>query len=176
DQVRAAPNWAVGALLYVSYNLTAGAAFLIVMSRTARNRREAGLGGIFGGLLLGALIILIHIGMFVKLDVIGDLDMPTLALANEVHPAVGVLMAIALLGMMYNTAVGMFYSFTVRFIPADSKLFKVAVVVIGLLGFLASRVGFTTLVNEVYSAMGYLGCALIIAAVIAWFRKRPMAK
>src|SRR5699024_6647870 len=172
DQVRAAPNWAVGALLYVSYNLTAGAAFLIVMSRTARNRREAGLGGIFGGLLLGALIILIHIGMFVKLDVIGDLDMPTLALANEVHPAVGVLMAIALLGMMYNTAVGMFYSFTVRFIQADSSMYRPIVIGVGLLGFLLSLAGLTTLVEKVYATMAYIGFALSIAAVVSWIRKK----
>src|SRR5699024_4490041 len=96
------------------------------------------LGGLLGGLMLGSLIVLIHLGMFVKMDIVAGLDMPTLALANEVHPAVGILMAIALLGMMYNTAVGMFYSFTVRFITPESKLFKVAVVVIGLLGFLAS--------------------------------------
>lgn len=172
----AAPNWVLGAFLYVSYNLAAGAALLIVLSGLTKDRKIAGRGGLLGGLMLGSLIMLIHLGMFVKMDVVAGLDMPTLALANEVHPAVGILMAIALLGMMYNTAVGMFYSFTVRFITPESKLFKVAVVVIGLLGFLASRVGFTTLVNEVYSVMGYLGFALIIAAVIAWFRKRPMAK
>ena len=166
----------LGAFLYVSYNLAAGAALLIVLSGLTKDRKIAGRGGLLGGLMLGSLIVLIHLGMFVKMDVVAGLDMPTLALANEVHPAVGILRAIALLGMMYNTAVGMFYSFTVRFITPESKLFKVAVVVIGLLGFLASRVGFTTLVNEVYSAMGYLGFALIIAAVIAWFRKRPMAK
>ncbi|WP_419887691.1 hypothetical protein ACN6MT_19945 [Neobacillus niacini] len=79
--------------------------------------------------------------------------MPTLELANQIHP--GVLMEIALLGMMFNTAVGMFYSFTVRFIKPESKSFKPAVVVTGLLGFGASLVGFT----------------LIVAIVIVWARK-----
>ena len=82
-------------------------------------------------------------------------------------------MSIALLGMMYNTAVGMFYAFTVRFVAPEHKYFKPSIAVIGLLGFAASLVGFTTLVGKVYSTMGYLGFALIIAVIIAWIRKVP---
>ena len=170
-QPSAASNWVLGAFLYVSYNLAAGAALLIVMSGTTKDRRVAGRGGLIGGLLLGLLIILIHLGMFVKMDVVAGLDMPTLALANEIHPLVGMLMAIALLGMMYNTSVGMFYSFTVRFISPESKAYKPVVAIVAILGFLASLVGFTTLVGKVYSTMGYIGFALIITAIVAWLRK-----
>ncbi|WP_413363459.1 hypothetical protein [Lysinibacillus sp. 3P01SB] len=170
-QSAAASNWIVGALLYVSYNIAAGAAMLIVMGGTEKDRKVAGLGGAVGGLMLGALIILINIAMFMKMDAVAGVEMPTLELANQIHPAVGVLMAIALLGMMYNTAVGMFYAFTVRFVEPNHKAFKPAIVIIGLAGFGASFVGFTTLVGKVYSTMGYLGFALIIAVIIAWMRK-----
>lgn len=171
NQASAASNWFMGALLYVSYNIAAGAALLIVMGGTEKDSKVAGVGGILGGVMLGGLIILIHLTMFVKLDVVGGVDMPTLELAKQIHPAVGVLMAIALLGMMYNTAVGMFYAFTVRFVAPEHKVFKPTVVVVGLVGFVASLVGFTTLVGKVYSTMGYLGFALIIAIVIAWIRR-----
>ena len=50
------------------------------------------------------------------MNIIVGLDIPMLALANEIHPIVGVLMTISLLGMIYNTAVGMLYSFMVRFL------------------------------------------------------------
>ncbi|MGG3434334.1 hypothetical protein ABER60_08995 [Heyndrickxia coagulans] len=175
-QASAAPNWIIGAFLYVSYNLAAGAALLIVMSGGVKDRKVAGMGGILGGVMLGGLIILIHIGMFAKIDVIAGADMPTLALAEQIHPVVGILMAIALLGMIYNTAVGMLYSFIVRFIAPDSKMYKPSVVIIGLLGYVLSLVGFTTLVGKVYATMGYLGFALMIAAVIAWFKKRKPEK
>lgn len=171
EQTSAASNWIMGAFLYVSYNLAAGAALLIVMSGTTKDRRVAGMGGLIGGLILGGLIILIHIGMLLKMDVVANLDMPTLELAQQIHPFVGILMAIALLGMMYNTAVGMFYSFTIRFVSPESKAFKPTIAMIGLLGFLASLVGFTTLVGKVYATMGYIGLALIIAAIISWIRK-----
>lgn len=170
-QSAAASNWFIGALLYVSYNIAAGAAMLIVMGGTEKNRKVAGLGGVFGGIMLGALIILINLAMFFKMDVVAGVDMPTLELAQQIHPAVGVLMAIALLGMMYNTAVGMFYAFTVRFVEPEHQFFKPTIVIVGLAGFGASLVGFTTLVGKVYSTMGYLGFALIIALIIAWVRK-----
>lgn len=170
-QASAASNWVMGALLYVSYNIAAGAALLIVMGGTEKDAKVAGRGGIMGGMMLGLLIVLINIAMFLRMDVVDGTAMPTLELAKQIHPAVGVLMAIALLGMMYNTAVGMFYSFTVRFVAPEDKKFKPAVVLVGLLGFAASFVGFTTLVGKVYSTMGYLGFALIIAVVVAWLRK-----
>lgn len=173
EQPSAASNWFVGALLYVSYNIAAGAALLIVMGGTVKDRKVAGLGGLLGGLMLGALILLINIAMFVKMDIVGGTAMPTLELAKQIHPSVGMLMSIALLGMMYNTAVGMFYAFTVRFVAPEHKYFKPSIVLIGLIGFAASLVGFTTLVGKVYSTMGYLGFALILAVIIAWVRKVP---
>lgn len=171
-QASASSNWLVSALLYVSYNLAAGAAMLIVMGGTVKNRKVAGLGGIFGGIMLGMLIILINVTMLVKIDVVAGVDMPTLALANQIHPFVGILMAIALLGMMYNTAVGMFYAFTVRFVAPDHQMFKPALVLVGTAGFLASFIGFTKLVGKVYASMGYLGFALIFVIVLAWLRKK----
>lgn len=174
EQPSAASNWFIGALLYVSYNIAAGAAMLIVMGGTVKDRKVAGLGGLFGGLMLGALILLINITMFVKMDIVGGTAMPTLELAKQIHPFVGVLMSIALLGMMYNTAVGMFYAFTVRFVAPEHKYFKPSIVLIGLIGFAASLVGFTTLVGKVYSTVGYLGFALILAVIIAWVRKVPV--
>lgn len=171
-QASASSNWLVSALLYVSYNLAAGAAMLIVMGGTVKDRKVAGLGGVFGGIMLGVLIILINVTMLVKIDVVAGVDMPTLALANQIHPFVGILMAIALLGMMYNTAVGMFYAFTVRFVAPDHQMFKPALVLVGTAGFLASFIGFTDLVGKVYASMGYLGFALILAIIFAWLRKK----
>jgi uncharacterized membrane protein YkvI len=104
------------------------------------------------------------------MNIIGGLDIPMLALANEIHPIIGLLMSLSLLGMIYNTAVGMFYSFMVRFFKPTKPSFKVAVIFIGVLGFLASLAGFTTLVSKLYAVMGYLGFILVATIVFAWLR------
>ncbi|MBI0577779.1 hypothetical protein IEC97_10430 [Neobacillus cucumis] len=171
-QPQAASNWLMGGLLYVSYNIAAGAAMLAVMGGTEKDSKVAGRGGILGGLGLGLLILLINIGMFVKMDQLKGVDMPTLMLANHMHQVLGALMSVALLGMIYNTAVGMLYAFSVRLIKPSSKKFKPAVIGFGVLSFAASFVGFIKLVSTVYPLMGYLGFTLIAAIILAWFRSR----
>ena len=175
NQTSAAPNWMLSTILYVSYNIASGAAMLIVMGGTVKNRKIAGRGGILGGIMLGFLILLINAALFAKMDVVAGVEMPTLQLAKQIHPIVGFLMSVMLLGMMYSTAVGMFYIFTVRIMSPKRKLFKPAVMVIGLAGFAVSLVGFTTLVGKLYSSIGYLGLLLICAVVITWLRNKKLA-
>ena len=175
NQTSAAPNWMLSTILYVSYNIASGAAMLIVMGGTVKNRKIAGRGGILGGIMLGFLILLINAALFAKMDVVAGVEMPTLQLAKQIHPIVGFLMSVMLLGMMYSTAVGMFYIFTVRIMSPKRKLFKPAVMVIGLAGFAVSLVGFTTLVGKLYSSIGYLGLLLIFAVVITWLRNKKLA-
>ncbi|MGG0654936.1 YkvI family membrane protein [Rummeliibacillus pycnus] len=168
QQNSGASNWILGALLYVSYNIAAGASMLTVMGGQEKDEKIARRGGILGGIGLGLLILLINVAIFTKLDQVGGTDMPMLVLATKISPILGVLMSIALLGMIYNTAVGMLYAFSVRIVPARSKHFNWVVWVIGAIGFGLSFVGFIKLVGTVYPAMGYLGFILMISIVIAW--------
>lgn len=172
QQPSAAPNWLIGSLLYVSYNTAAGLAMLTVIGSTVRNKRSAAMGGVLGGVLLGILIILMNVAMFSKMDVVDGTDMPILEIAKDVHPIVGILMGFALIGMIYSTAVGMLYSFVVRFVPPKSKAYKPILIIFGFIGLSASLVGFTTLVGKVYSAMGYLGSVVMLAIFISWYRRR----
>ncbi|PLS18301.1 hypothetical protein CVD28_08450 [Bacillus sp. M6-12] len=174
-QTSAASNWGLGAILYVSYNIAAGAAMLAVMGGTVKDQKSAGLGGILGGIGLGVLILLINIAMLTQVDVITGVDMPMLFIANEMSPVLGILMSIILLGMIFNTAVGMLYSFTARFVKADNPKFKVFVPVFGIIAFAASFIGFITLVGTVYPVMGYLGFTLIAAIIFSWVRGRQHA-
>ncbi|MBL3821817.1 MULTISPECIES: YkvI family membrane protein [Bacillus cereus group] len=175
-QNAAASNWGLGALLYVSYNIAAGAAMLIVMGGTIKDEKKAGLGGIFGGIGLGILILLINLGMLTKLNKITDVDMPILFLANEISPIFGMLMSIVLLGMIYNTAVGMLYAFTARVIKPELPTFKMFVVLFGIVAFSASFIGFTKLVGTIYPITGYLGFILIASITITWLRGKKRMK
>lgn len=171
EQAQVSSNsWWVTALLYMSFNIGVSFSLLTVICGTVRNERVAGFGGIIGGFLLGLLILIINLSLLAKMDRIVGLEIPMIALANEIHPMVGLLMSISLLGMIYNTAVGMFYSFTVRFFKPTKPSYKLAAILVGGLGFLASLVGFTTLVSKLYGVMGYLGFILVATIVFAWLR------
>ncbi|MCG7336084.1 hypothetical protein MHZ95_12500 [Sporosarcina sp. ACRSM] len=172
SQSRGASHWLLGAVLYVSYNIAAGAAMLTVMGGTVKDEKVAAWGGIIGGLGLGLLIILINVSMLTQLKEIASVPMPMLVLANSMSPVMSTIFSIILLGMIYNTAVGMLYAFTARTVKPETKKFKGAVVLFGLAAFGASFVGFITLVGTVYPTMGYLGFTLIGAIIFAWAMKK----
>ena len=178
NHTSAAPNWLVGAMLYVSYNIAAGVSMLAIIGGTVKDRKVASRGGFLGGAGLGLLLFLINLGLFMNIDKIQGAEMPTLFLANDLSPVLGLLMGLALLGMIFNTAVGMFYSFTARFVHAGTPSFKGSIIVISLLAFGASFIGFTELVGTVYPLTGYLGFILIIAIIVTWIsnrKKKPIS-
>ena len=170
QQQSASSHWLPSAVLYVSYNIAAGAAMLILMGGTTKDRKAARRGGALGGGVLGLLILLINLALFAKMDIVAGVDMPTLELAKQMHPTVGNIMSIVLLAMIYSTAVGTLYILAVRIVKKENLMMKIIVILLCLVGFAASLIGFTTLVGKLYTIMGYLGMVLIVAIVLAQIR------
>lgn len=170
-QTAGATNWWLGALLYVSYNIVAGLPILAIMGGAATNERAAGWGGLLGGALLGILMLVMSMGLLARLDSIAGLPMPILSLVTEVSPLVAVVVAVVILGTIFNTAVGTHYSFLARFLPAGGRSFRLGSLLFGVLAY-ASLVGFVKLVGIVYPAFGYLGFFLIAVVLFAWLRFR----
>lgn len=140
---------------------------LIVMGGTATNRKVARRGGALGGIILGLLILLINVALFAKMDIVAGVEMPTLELAKQIHPTVGIIMSFVLLAMIYSTAVGTLYILAVRIVKQDRFAFKVVINLLCIVGFAISLVGFTTLISKLYVIMGYLGIVLILFIMIS---------
>lgn len=170
------PNWFVSSINYVSFNIAVGAGMSIVMGGAEKNERIAALGGLVGGLGIGLIIILGHLAIFSQVNIAAQYDMPLLKLANEVSPILGLIMSFILLGMIFNTGISMFYAFVARFCNLESKSFYIGTIIIVLLGFAASFVGFTQLVSKLYSFIGYIGLFLMITLIYAPFKLRKMKK
>lgn len=166
------PNWALSGLLYASFNIAVGFPMLAVIGGLTKQPKAASLGGMSGGLGLGFLIIVLNIGLFANLDKLVGIEIPTLLLAEQIHPWLAVLMSLALIGMIYSTAVGMFFAFGARFATPDTNRFKVLSAIFAAIGLALSQVGFTKLVGTVYPMLGVVGLILIIAIGLSWIRTR----
>lgn len=164
------PNWFVSAINYVSFNIAVGASMTLVMGGAEKDEKTAKWGGFVGGLGLGALILLSHLAIFSKIETVGTAEMPMLAIINDISPLLAIFMAFVLYGMIFNTAVSMFYAFGARFVPIGTKGFKMFVLFTLIIGFALSFVGFTKLVDYLYPFIGYLGLFLIAALIFASFR------
>lgn len=165
EQLSAVPNWLLSALNYASFNIAVGASMAIVMGGTEKDEKIAARGGLYGGLGLGALIILSHLAIFAKVDEVGGKEMPMLQIANDISPIIGLAMSFILFGMIFNTAVSMIYAFSARFIQSGTPKFKIFVVIVGAISYVLSFVGFTELVNMFYPVVGYLGFFLVAALI-----------
>ncbi|KAB7704442.1 hypothetical protein F9802_17255 [Bacillus aerolatus] len=166
-QKSALPHWFISAVNYVSFNIAVGAAMTLVMGGAEEDEKTAALGGLVGGLGLGILIVLSHLAIFAKIDKVANFDMPMLKIVDDISPVLAVFMSIILFGMIFNTAVSMFYAFGARFIESNTKKFNVFVIITGIVAFVASFAGFTKLVAFFYPLIGYLGLFLVGALVVA---------
>ncbi|WP_342514219.1 hypothetical protein MKY34_05530 [Sporosarcina sp. FSL K6-1522] len=164
------PNWFISAINYVSFNIAVGASMALVMGGAEKDEKTAAWGGLVGGLGLGILILLSHLAIFSKIETVATAEMPTLAIINDISPVAAIFMAFILYGMIFNTAVSMFYAFGARFVPIGTKKFKTFVFITLVIGFGLSFVGFTKLVAYFYPLIGYLGLFLVAALIFASFR------
>lgn len=164
------PNWFFSAVNYVSFNITVGASMALVMGGAEKDEKSAAIGGLVGGLGLGILILLSHLAIFSKVDVVGEADLPMLAIINDISPMLGTFMAFILYGMIFNTAVSMFYAFGARFVKIDTDKFRIFVLIALVVGFALSFRGFKELVGEFYPFVGYAGLFLVGALIVASFK------
>ena len=164
------PNWWVAALNYVSFNIAVGASMSLVMGGAEKDEKAAAWGGFVGGLGLGILILLSHLAIFSQVESVADAALPMLAIINNISPVFAIFMAVILYGMIFNTAVSMFYAFGARFIQSGTMKFKVFVALSLVIGYALSFFGFTKLVSTFYPIVGYLGLFLVAALIVASFR------
>lgn len=175
DQL-ASPHWLLSAFLHVSFNVTITVSIMAMIGATEKNYRAAKRGAVLGGLALGGIALVINLAMYFNIDDLVGTDMPMLMLATEIHPGVGVAMAVVLLAMIFNTAVPMFYSFTARFFTVETKSFRIAAVVVGLVAFGFGFIGFTELVGTVYPLLGYMGFIIFAAMALNLIRYTRRSK
>lgn len=167
------PNWWIGALNYTGLNVICVASMATVIGGNQLDTRAAGLGGLFGGMGYLIMLLLLSISLLVKIETVSGEDMPLLSLINEVHPTLGLIMALVIFGMIFATSLGMFFALGKRLARGRENRFRLIFISACLIGFVLSFVGFKELVSVVYPILGYLGVLLIAVVTVAWLRGAP---
>lgn len=166
------PCWWVAALNYVGLCAITAVSMTIVIGGSMFDSRTAGLGGLIGGGMYLLLLVLAVIALYLQVPLVGGDALPMLTLVNLVHPTLGTAMSVVIFGMIFNTALGMFYALGKRLTRSRPERFRVVYVATVLVGFVLSFVGFRTLVSYVYPALGYMGLVLIVVLAAGWLKRR----
>lgn len=170
----ALPNVGISVINYVGLSLVLAVSMAIVIGGNHLDPKVAGVGGFMGGALFGLLLIITTLALFLEIDNIKSADMPMLTLINNISPTLGVVMAVIIYGMIFNTAIGMFYALGKRVSVKKPEYFRPIFVLSCLLGFAFSFFGFKELVGYVYPILGYAGVFLMICVIYAWIKDLPI--
>ncbi|MDN6161060.1 MAG: hypothetical protein L0I85_07775, partial [Staphylococcus equorum] len=79
---------------------------------------------------------------------------------------IGVFMAIVMILVIYNTVVGLMYAFASRFTEPYSKSYYILIIVMAIITFATTFIGFIELIGKVFPIMGIFGFILLIPIFI----------
>ncbi len=162
------PNWFLATVNYTGLSMFSGIAMAIIIGGQNWSPQAAGWGGFLGGSIFGVLLLLMMIGLLLSVEDVYSSDLPTLALVNEMNPVLGLIAAIATYLMIFSTSLGVFYSLGKRLAALKPQHYRIIFIVVTLVGFVLSFMPFTSLVNNVFPWLGWLGIIFILVLVGTW--------
>ncbi|MCI8279011.1 MAG: hypothetical protein HFE56_05855, partial [Staphylococcus xylosus] len=164
ETVPEASLW-LGILKGINYGglaFAVGFSTIVAIGGDASRRRVSGAGALFGGIVYTILLALINFALQSEFPKIENADIPMLTLANEISPWIALVLSVIMLAVMYNTILGLMYSFAARFTEPYSKKYHIFIVVIMVVAYGLSFVGFAGLINFLYPIMGIVGLVVVI--------------
>ncbi|MDK6259812.1 hypothetical protein QP119_05160 [Corynebacterium frankenforstense] len=164
--------WWLSALNYCGLALILGVSMCLVIGGNYASPKEAGVGGLSGGILYMVLMLMAASSLYLNMAAVGDSDVPMLAMFENMHPIAGFLMSLVIFAMIFNTCIGMFYALGKRITVGQENRYRPYYIVLCLIGYVVSFVGFDSLMSSVYPIIGWLGMALVVVLVAWWIKNR----
>ena len=159
-------------LQYGGLAFAVGFSTIVAIGGDASKRHVSGAGAMFGGIVYTILLALINFALQTEYPNIKDAAIPTLNLANEINSWLGLILTIIMLAVMYNTILGLCYSFAARFTEPYSKKYHIFIIIMMIAAYILSFVGFADLINSLYNIMGVVGLFIVVAVLIKYFKRK----
>ncbi|MDR0880467.1 MAG: hypothetical protein LBN09_07180 [Clostridioides sp.] len=161
-----APNAWVSGVIYTSFNVILVITFLTALGKSSDNPRNCFWGGIVGAVALMAAATMMYLAILSSMPNVYNKGIPSLFLANEIHPFIGVVFSIILLMGIFTTAAPLLWTVTARVVPDNSPKFKVVCLVVTVAGLIGGFLPFEVLVNTLYPYTGYMGILILVCALV----------
>ena len=155
-------NWLLSGFLYAGFMAIIVFPFMFSLAETAETKESGILGGALGGFFLTLAILVMHMALFLYIDEVYNVSIPTLVLANKIHPVLaGAFTVVVMLGI-FSTAVPLLWMVCRKAGQYGIKFYYATDLIAAIAAFILSMLPFTTLVNTIYPYTGYLGIIVMI--------------
>lgn len=162
---RSAPNWLISSVLYISLNFLSGSTYFTALGMTARSRKEAKWGAVWGALTMILAIAIMNTAILLHSKDAASLAIPTLYLARHISNVLGAVFSVVLVLGMFSSCSTMMWTVCNR-IPSPCGAGKHGMaVVIAAFTYVLGMLPFSKLVNLFYPLVGYLGLVFIACVI-----------
>jgi uncharacterized membrane protein YkvI len=165
-KMQAAGHWWVGSILYMSLNFLSGSTYFTALGLSAKSRRQAKYGAIFGAVALIFAIFVINTAMLLNASDIAVLEIPTLYLAKTVSRFFGAAFSVILLLGLFSSCSATMWSACSRFDMGSRRANGIFAVLVTVFVFILGLFSFSELISVFYPLVGYVG--LIFIGCVIW--------
>lgn len=145
------------ALIYVSYNIITAVSVFIEAEPLINKDKRVKLSGIFGGIIMSVLGIMLGIVLFAEKELAASAEIPILAVIRDKTAILNYIYILVILGAIVTTAVGNGYG-AAKWIEYKMQIRPIFIQVgLCLCAVIFSLVGFSGFTDKLYPLFGYLG-------------------
>nr|WP_246823771.1 hypothetical protein [Rothia sp. HMSC068F09] len=168
----ALPNLWLSTINYFALCVVNGIAMAFVLGGSVLRIGEARRAGRIGGTIIALVIGADALCLYLNVDRVWDVNVPTLEIARSIHPAFAFVYTLIIFALIYNTVFSLFYSTARRFSGGQTTRMRIVLVGMVAVGYAASLMGFKKLIGGMYPIIGWLGVALLVVLAVGWLRER----
>lgn len=165
EVTKASESPIVSGVIYNTLNIIVMIVFLTGMGASIESKKDAFWGGLLGGIVFMTAGIVMYLAMISDIGNLYMKEIPSLYLADNISPIVGVCFSVALILGIYTTAVPLLWSVTNRIVEDEHPKFKLVTTVIAILACIGGFLPFGKLVNILYPYTGYMGLLILVCMV-----------
>jgi uncharacterized membrane protein YkvI len=162
----ASGNWLVSALNYVGLIIILNAGFIARIGIQANNPSETKSAALFSSGIYALGILILYLAFMGAFSLIAGTQVPTLTIANLLHPWLAYAFIVIILLAIYSTVVSILWSVATSMTTDGTTQHKIATAILGLI---ATGIGlflpFDQLVNLVYVIAGYFGIVFLFMMI-----------
>ena len=148
------------AVIYSSYNSIILIPILLPLQKCLKQKSLFLITAIICTIILIILSISIF-GLILKVDIdINKVELPTVYVASMMGKGYKIIYGIVILVAIYTSAISAGYGFLEKY--KDKKQYRNIVIIMSIIAFFTSNLGFTTLLNLLYPIFGILGLVQIV--------------
>ncbi|MGI5920350.1 MAG: hypothetical protein ACOX6I_01225 [Syntrophomonadaceae bacterium] len=153
-------NWLLASLLYVAYNFSL-AMVVLTEYQSVTTQKGSISGAIWGGLVLGLLVITYYLALNRFMPMITHYEVPMLFIAGNISlPAKWIYTGVLWVGIL-TTALANAYGFSQRISSLSGLNYGFCLIMCMTLALPLSMQSFSVLVNRVYPVFGALGLVIL---------------